>query len=186
MEAKQQYISEQYERPGDNVDSLNLRLNPEYLLEKIRRRLLKYTHYNVNTGQFERNGQALPLFHEDGIDEYMTILESIIHIPAVLGNLDQNKANNSCRNVTLSARNLIIYKHYMYGISESNWQMLLGMVMNNAEIFLSRPLSGRENELLTLGNTRRETVTNNKQVTDESSQQGGGGLFAMGMLRGRR
>ena len=184
MEAKENYISTRYEGKDNSFNTINLRLNPEFMIEKLRRQLMNQTLFNPNIGMWETPEGKKPKFSEDGINEYIEIIEEAINIPSVLANLTKEEINESCRSIALQVRDLIKYKHYEYKIPEHMWVFLRDKAMNMVFNFLTRPLSGRENELLTQGLTATENINNTKQVSDEAMASSPG--IMGGLFRGRR
>ena len=109
-----------------------------------------------------------PLMNDEGIAKMMQILKIIDNKDNLLGNLESKQINEICLDICEDVVSQIRTKHAQYAIDPKDWTLIVNMISQKVEIFLSRPMDGKERERLTPQLKSHEIVTHREQPQPQS------------------
>jgi hypothetical protein len=110
-----------------------------------------------------------PMCNIQGIHSIMMRMRSIINVPVVQANFKEQWYLNYCADVRQSLNDAFVLNQDEWGIQDSKYELVLDMILDTVEPYLSRTLNNEERKSLS-GFTSTERIGESKRS---------GGLFGL-------
>ena len=172
-EAAEHYTSTRYEPEQDTFNSILLRLDPSPVLEQIRRFLLRETSRGESIkGQaiYTRPVGTVPIFKEEGVEDLMGELSSLISIDTALSYLEENDIRRIVRECGEKMYEFIWFNYSEYMIQEKDWNRIYFTIIHKIEVFLRRAKGGATNDSIAAGLKHQEIVSKRQDLKHDDIQ----------------
>lgn len=161
--------SASYQGLDQSFYSLDLLLNPTYVIEKIRHNFLgEESVGDPRDNRWEKKGT--PLMKEDGVKELMQLISGTFNIPVVLGNLSEAEYKRIVADLGYTVVDFIFFNAQKYGIDHSNYNLILSIIMTDFQAFLSRTRGGFQQQHITKSWGGHEIVEQKHKSQDEENK----------------
>ena len=123
------------------VYSLNLLLNPNEIIDKIRHAFLGEELEGDPKDNIWKKIRE-PIMDEAGVSELMLLLSSTISIPIVLGNLTEAEYKRIVAELSYATLDFLFFNAQKYHIAHSNYKIIVSIIKTDFRAFLSRARGG--------------------------------------------
>lgn len=134
----QEALSTRYEGLQSNENTIAILLDTRAMLSTIKYSLLGLEYDPKQDAYIQTR---LPLMDEDGVHDYMRILDSCIGIPQQLSGISEKEKKNLLRRILFTTIDFIYFNERRYNILPPAFDVIFTIVDVNMTLFLNKSQS---------------------------------------------
>jgi hypothetical protein len=160
-----------------SVGSLDMMLNPSYMIEVIRHSLLG-ERFDPRQAIWIPIPEAQPKMSREGVEDIMRELETIYGIPNIMGALEEREYYHLLEESFESIRVIMFMKNTQYGINDADLKSIKNTIKHNVTLLLSRSRRGfMANMISKVFGSKEQVVKHENQTADQATKSSGLSLF---------
>lgn len=177
QEEEQYGTVSRYEGPQPTAETIEVILEPQYMLEYIRHRL--NNEILVGKGRdrcWEKNIKAKAKMNEAGVEDLMNFLDPIFGIPQSLSNISDKEFRLEIMKHLFAIRKWIFFHATEYEIEEGDYDQVYNLISTNLLLMLSKSRKGWQGDLVKgiFGVREVKSIKSSSALEENSPQKSGG------------